>query len=83
MAPWLRVHVTGKAHVAYKCFSHETQENFTLTKAALHERFEPSSKLAYYGIEFERREKQDTENWADCGDDLLSLANRAFPDLQE
>ena len=44
MALWLRAHVTGKAHVAYKCFSHEIQENFTQTKAALRERFEPSSK---------------------------------------
>ena len=83
MALWLRAHVTGKAHVAYKCFSHEIQENFTQIKAALRERFEPSSKQAYYRIEFERREKQDAEDWADFGDDLLSLANRAFPDLQE
>ena len=76
MALWLRAHVTGKAHVAYKCFSHEIQENFTQIKAALRERFEPSSKQAYYRIEFERREKQDAEDWADFGDDLLSLVNR-------
>jgi len=82
-ALWLRAYVKGKAHVAYQCFSHETQETFSLAKAALRERFEPSSKQAYYRTEFERREKQDEEDWADFGDDLVSLASRAFPDLQE
>ena len=75
--------MTGKAHVEFQCFSHEIQGTFNQVKAALRDRFEPSSKQAYYRIEFEKREKQDTEDWADYGDDLLSLANKAFPGLQE
>jgi len=76
-ALWLRVRVDGKAHVAYNLLSHEIQESFDLCKAALRERFEPSSKKEYYKLEFERRQKLATESWADLGDDLRSLADKA------
>jgi len=36
---WLRVRLTGKAHVAYTRLSHETQQSYTTTKEALRERF--------------------------------------------
>ena len=82
-ALWFRVCVTGRAHVAYNLLSHETQESFELCKAALRERFEPASKREHYKLEFERRKKSKTENWADFGDDLHSLADKAFPELQD
>ena len=40
---WLKAHMIGKAHVAYQHFSHETRNSYTLSKAALRERFEPTS----------------------------------------
>ena len=50
---------------------------------ALRERFEPASKREHYKLGFERRKKSKTENWADFGDDLCSLADRTFPDFQD
>ena len=52
---WLRVRLTGKAHVAYNRLAHETQGNYSATKAALRERFEPPSKRQLYKVEFESR----------------------------
>jgi len=34
-------------------------------------------------VEFENRKKREIESWADFGDELLLLASRAFPSLQE
>ena len=80
---WLRAHVIGKAHVAYSRFSHETRDSYVLSKAALRERFEPTSNKEFYKMEFRSRERQDTESWADFGDNLLLLVDRAFPDLSD
>ena len=82
-ALWFRTHMTGRTHVAYQCLSHEIRTSFNLVKAALRERFEPSSKQGYYRIKFEHRVKLNEEDWADVGDDLLSLANKAFLELSE
>ena len=38
--------------------------------------------MTRYQAEFETRRKKRTEGWADFGEDLRSLADRAFPDLQ-
>ena len=80
---WIRVRLTGKAHVAYTRLSHETQQHYTTIKEALHERFEPPSKRHLYKVEFESRKKRDKESWADFGDELLLLASKAFPSLQD
>ena len=80
---WLKAHVIGKAHVAYHHFSHETRNLYALFKAALRERFEPASNRESYKVEFQNRERQSTESWADFGDTLLSLVDRAFPDLPD
>ena len=73
----------GKAHVAYQHFSHETRNSYTLSKAALRERFEPTSNRESYKVDFQNQERQSTESWADFGDTLLSLVDRAFPDLPD
>ena len=80
---WLRVRLTGRAHVAYNRLAHETQGDYSLTKVALHERFEPPSKRPLYKVEFESRRKQSKESWADFGDELLVFASKAFPLLQD
>ena len=80
---WIRVRLTGKAHMAHTRLSHETQQHYTTTKEALRERFEPPSKRHLYKVEFESRKKRDKESWADFGDELLLLASKAFPSLQD
>jgi len=80
---WLRVRLTGKAHVAYTQLSHETQQSYTTTKEALRKCFEPSSKRQFYKVEFKSKKKREIESWADFSNELLFLVSRAFPSLQE
>ena len=49
---------------------------------ALQERFEPKSKRTRYQAEFETRRKKESEGWADFADDLRSLADKAYSELQ-
>ena len=56
---WIRVRLTGKAHVAYTRQFHETQQAYATTKKALCERFEPPSKRQLYKVELESRRKRD------------------------
>ena len=72
---WLQAHVIGKAYVAYQHFSYETRNSYTLSKAALREHFEPTSNRESYKVEFQNRERQSTNCWADFGDTLLSLVD--------
>ena len=54
-----------------------------LSKAALRERFEPTSNREFYKMEFRSPKRKETESWADFGDTLLLLVDRAFPDLSD
>ena len=47
---WIRVRLTGKAHVAYTRLSHETQQAYATMKKALCERFELPSKRQLYKV---------------------------------
>ena len=38
--------------------------------------------MTRYQAEFDARRKKPTENWADLADDMRSLADKAYPDLQ-
>lgn len=80
---WLKVRLTGKAHVAFAQLAHETQQSYATAKKALIDRFDPLSKQQLYKVEFEARAKRDKETWADFADELLRLASKAFPKLQE
>ena len=80
---WIRVRLTGKAHVEYTRLSHKTHQAYATTKKALCERFEPLSKWQLYKVQLESRRKRDKESWADFGDELLLLASKAFPDFQD
>ena len=79
---WLRVRLTGKAHLAFTRLGNEVQQLYTRAKAELRDRFEPSSKKELYKVQFECRKKSSTENRADFADDLPVLLDKAFPDLQ-
>ena len=80
---WLLVHMIGKVHMAYQHFSHETRNLYTLSKATLHKCFKPTCNREFYKVEFQNREQQSIESWADFGDTLLSLVDRAFQDLPD
>lgn len=80
---WLKVRLTGKAHVAFAQLAHETQQSYETAKKALIDRFDPPSKQQLYKVEFETRAKRDKETWADFADELLHLCSKAFPKLQE
>ena len=80
---WVRVRLTGKAHVAYTRLPHVTRQTYAADKGALRERFEPDSKRELYKVQFESRRKKSEESWADFSDDLMVLVNKAFPNLQE
>ena len=45
---WIRVRLTGKAHVAYARLPHVTLQTYAAIKGALYERFEPDSKRELY-----------------------------------
>ena len=66
-----------------KWLPHVTQQTYAAVKGARYERFEPDSKCELYKIQFESRRRQIGESWADFGDDLMVLVNKAFPRLQE
>ena len=50
---------------------------------ALKERFEPASKKSLYQAEFQTRRKKRTEGWAEYAEDLKTIVNKAYPDLQD
>ena len=70
---WLQAHMIGKAHVAYQYFTPETRNSYTLSMAALRERFKPTNNRESYKVEFQNQERQRTESWEDFGDTLLPL----------
>ena len=79
---WMRVKLVDKAAVAFRQLSHVTKASYELTKAALRNRFEHPSKKELHKREFVGQLKSDTESWADYGDDIRLLVQRAYPDFQ-
>ena len=67
--------------MAFKKLPDDAKESFETAVTALGERFEPQSKRELYVAEFQTRRKRKTEGWADFGEDLRVLADRAFPQL--
>ena len=78
---WLKVRLTGRAQRAFKQLPEEAQAAYPEAVKALHVRFEPESKRVLYVAEFHTRTKKKSEGWADFGEDLRVLADRAFPTL--
>ena len=78
---WLPARLTGRAATVYRRLPDATKDDLAETKAALLERFEPASKKELYRAELQTRKKQRKEGWATYGEDLLRLAEKAYPDL--
>ena len=49
----------------------------------MQEHFEPQSKQDLYLAEFQVHCKKHIETWADCGEDLRILVNKAYPTLDD
>ena len=79
---WMHIKLVKKAAVAFRQLLHVTKASYELTKAALHKRFEHPSKRELYKHEFLGQLKSDMDSWADYGDDIRLLVERAYPDFQ-
>ena len=80
---WLRVRLTGKARTAYQRIADVTDApTYNNMKTALTKRFDPESKRELYLAEMQARMRRTGEGWADYADELRSLADKAYPDLQ-
>ena len=80
---WLKVRLTGRTLLAYKKFSATAHVSFKNAVVALAERFEPESRRDLYLAEFQSCRKKRTESWADFGEDLRVLVNKAYPMLED
>ena len=80
---WLRVRLTGRAQKALHRLTETQRASYALTKDALKSRFDPESRQTRFQAEFQTRRKKASEGWADLADDLKSLADKAYPTLQE
>ena len=79
---WLRVRLTGRAQRAIQHLSEEDAASLEKTMKALDERFEPASQKTLFQAEFQTRRKKRSEGWAEFADDLRTLADKGFPELQ-
>ena len=80
---WLKVRMIGRAQKAFQHLPVEARGDFERATEALRERFEPESKRSRYDAEFQSRRKEKTEGWADFGEDLKTLADKAYSKLGE
>ena len=80
---WLLVCMTGRAQKAYKNLSSEAKSTYELCKRGLQGRFLPDSRKELYLSEFHARRKRKTEDWPSFAEDIKSLAERAFANLEE
>ena len=64
-------------------FSRQHTRKFFEGEGRLEQRFEPASRQHLFASEFQARRKRRNEGWADFGEDLRLLANKAFPDLDD
>ena len=80
---WLKVRLTGKAQTAFQRLPEEARADYKEAKKALQERFEPKSRQSRFHAEFQTRTKRKSESWADFADELKSLVDKAYPELEE
>ena len=83
MLQWLRVRLTGRAQKALQRLPDTARTSYDATKLALIARFDPETRQTRYQVELQTRRRKSTEGWADYADDLRTLADRAYPTLQE
>ena len=73
----MKVCLTGRGVLVYKKFSVTAHSSFKVAVVALAERFEPESRRNLYLAEFQSRCKKITESWADFGEYLRVLVDKA------
>ena len=79
---WLRVRLVGRAATALKRIPDGARESYEDCMGALKERFDPSSRRELYLAELLGRKKRRSEDWAPFAEDLNTLVDRAYPELQ-
>ena len=77
---WLKVQLTGRAQTAFQHLSEANRASYVLATTAQKERFEPRTRKHTYKA---TRRKRKGESWADFADDLKSILDKAYPDLEE
>jgi len=80
---WLEVRLVGKARKAWNRLTTEERNDYNSALIALRRRFEPESRRDLYAAEFQTRGRKPNESWGELADNLRSLADKAFPDLDE
>ena len=80
---WLLVRLVSKAATAFKRVPVPAHGNFANCIEALREHFDPSSKRKLYLAGLLGRKKHWGEDWATFGEDLNTLVNKAYPELQD
>ncbi len=59
----------------------DSKADYDQAKTALKKMFEPEAKKTLYQTRLQTRVKQKGEGWAEFGEDLLRLADKACPEL--
>ena len=77
---WLKVWLAGKAQTAFQQLPGEARGDY---KEALQEWFEPKSCQSCYHADVKTRTKWKSKSWADFTDDLKSLNDKVYPELEE
>ena len=80
---WLKVRLIGRARTVFQRLPQTGRASFEEAKKALRKRYEPESKRELYSAELQSRKKLRTEGWAEFVEDLKTLTERAYPDLQD
>ena len=80
---WLLGRLTGRAATAFRRLPEMTRADFKEAVRAMRKRYEPESKKKLYMAELQTRTKRRDEDWATLGDDLKSLMDKAYPELQD
>ena len=73
----------GWAQTAYKQLSNETRADYDACVKDLWEQFKPETKKELYLAKFQARNKRLAESWAAFIKDMIVLASKAFPKLQD
>ena len=80
---WLKVHLTRRALLAFRKFSVTTKASYKNMVVAMQEHFDPQHKRDSYLAELQIRCKKRTQAWADYGEDLRILVDKAYPTLDD
>ena len=80
---WLEVRLVGKAWKAWNCLTTEEKSNYNSVVVSLRRCIEPESRRDLYAAKFHTRRRKPNESWEELADILQSLADKAFPDLDE